>query len=71
VYRSSDLRSVIDAVKDRLGYTLIDLFNLERPIIQLQLEPLLTNADETDFNGYWIKAQTYIALGNSCMYLHV
>ncbi|MFT6984319.1 MAG: DNA-binding transcriptional LysR family regulator [Psychromonas sp.] len=42
-YKVSDVRSLIDAVKDGLGYTLIDLFNLERPIDQLQLEPLLTD----------------------------
>ena len=42
-YRVSDVRTLIDAVKDGLGYTLIDLFNLERPINELKLQPLLTD----------------------------
>lgn len=42
-YRVSDVRTMIDAVRDGLGYTMIDLFNLERPIEQLKLVPLLTN----------------------------
>ncbi|WED24322.1 LysR family transcriptional regulator [Vibrio sp. JC009] len=42
-YRASDVRSMLEAVKDGLGYTIIDLFCLERPIDELKLVPLLTN----------------------------
>ena len=42
-YKVSDVRTMIAAVKDGLGYTLIDLFNLECPIDQLGLIPLLTD----------------------------
>lgn len=42
-YRVSDVRTLIDAVKDGLGYTLIDLFNLDKPINELKLQPLLTD----------------------------
>ena len=39
----SDVSSMITAVRDDLGYTLIDLFNLEKPIAELNLVPLLTD----------------------------
>ncbi|GDY24705.1 LysR family transcriptional regulator [Agarivorans sp. Toyoura001] len=42
-YKVSDVRTMIDAVRDGLGYSVIDLFNLESPIAQLKLQPLLTN----------------------------
>jgi DNA-binding transcriptional LysR family regulator len=42
-YKVSDVRSMVNAVRDGLGYTLIDLFNLERPITELELIPLLTD----------------------------
>ncbi|ARD24094.1 MULTISPECIES: LysR family transcriptional regulator [Shewanella] len=42
-YKVSDVRTLIDAVKSGLGYSLIDLFNLEEPIAQSKLVPLLTN----------------------------
>ena len=42
-YKVSDVRAIVDAVKDGLGYTIVDLFNLHRPIDELGLVPLLTN----------------------------
>ncbi|WP_144211493.1 LysR family transcriptional regulator [Shewanella donghaensis] len=42
-YRVSDMRTIIEAVKDGLGYTKIDLFNLNKSITELKLVPLLTN----------------------------
>ncbi|WP_282110711.1 LysR family transcriptional regulator [Shewanella algicola] len=39
----SDVSSMIAAVADGLGYTLIDLFNLEKPIAEFNLMPLLTD----------------------------
>ncbi len=42
-YKVSDVRTLIEAVKSGLGYSLIDLFNLDEPITQSQLLPLLTN----------------------------
>lgn len=42
-YKASDVNSIISAVKDGIGYTMIDLFNLEKPIEDLKLVPLLTN----------------------------
>nr|WP_283103686.1 LysR family transcriptional regulator [Shewanella gelidii] len=39
----SDVRTLIAAVADGLGFSLIDLSNLEQPIDQLGLKPLLTN----------------------------
>ncbi|MCL1067538.1 LysR family transcriptional regulator [Shewanella olleyana] len=42
-YKVSDVRALIDAVKAGLGYSSIDLFNLEEPISQSKLVPLLTN----------------------------
>ncbi|TKF21341.1 LysR family transcriptional regulator [Vibrio genomosp. F6] len=42
-YKVSDVRTMISAVKDGLGYSQIDLFNLECPIKHSQLKPLLTN----------------------------
>lgn len=42
-YKVSDVRTMVNAVKDGLGYALIDLFNLEQPIDKLELVPLLTD----------------------------
>ena len=42
-YKVSDVRSIVSAVKDGLGYTFIDLFNLDRPIAELKLLPLLSD----------------------------
>ena len=42
-FKVSDVRTLIDAVKSGLGYSLIDLFNLEEPIAQSKLVPLLTD----------------------------
>jgi len=42
-YKVSDVRALVNAVKDGLGYTILDLFNLEKPISELKLVPLLTN----------------------------
>ena len=42
-YKISDVRAMMDAVKAGLGYSLIDLFNLEKPITEVGLVPLLTN----------------------------
>ncbi len=42
-YKVSDIRALVDAVKDGLGYTLLDLFNLEKPISELKVVPLLTD----------------------------
>ncbi|CAM2917061.1 LysR family transcriptional regulator [Vibrio rarus] len=42
-YKVSDVRTMMGAVKDGLGYALIDLFNLDRPIAQSKLLPLLTD----------------------------
>ncbi|CAM4173898.1 LysR family transcriptional regulator [Vibrio neonatus] len=42
-YKISDVRTMMGAVKDGLGYALIDLFNLDRPISQSKLVPLLTD----------------------------
>lgn len=42
-YKVSDVKSIIDAVQHGIGYTLIDLFNLEKPISELNLVPLLTD----------------------------
>ncbi|WP_298440371.1 LysR family transcriptional regulator [uncultured Ferrimonas sp.] len=42
-YRTSDIRALLDAVSAGMGYALIDLSHLQRPIDQLQLEPLLTD----------------------------
>ncbi|MFS1437061.1 LysR family transcriptional regulator [Shewanella sp. 10N.286.48.A6] len=41
-YKVSDVRTIIEAVKDGLGYTHIDLFNLNQSITELKLVPLLT-----------------------------
>lgn len=42
-YKVSDVRTLVNAVTDGLGYTMIDLFNLDRPINELKLQPLLTD----------------------------
>jgi DNA-binding transcriptional LysR family regulator len=42
-YKISDVRSMINAVRDGLGYTMIDLSNLEKPINELNLVVLLTH----------------------------
>ncbi len=42
-YKVSDVRMMVDAVKDGLGYALVDLFNLEQSIEDTGLVPLLTN----------------------------
>ncbi|MCL9773633.1 LysR family transcriptional regulator [Vibrio methylphosphonaticus] len=42
-YKVSDVRTMLDAVRDGLGYALIDLFNLEAPIESMGLTPMLTN----------------------------
>lgn len=42
-YKISDVRALMDAVKAGLGYALIDLFNLEKPIDEMGLVPLLTS----------------------------
>jgi DNA-binding transcriptional LysR family regulator len=42
-YKVSDVRTLIAAVRDGLGYAVIDLFNLEKPIDELGLVPLLTD----------------------------
>ncbi|MEH6596248.1 MAG: LysR family transcriptional regulator [Colwellia polaris] len=42
-YKVSDVKSIIDAVQHGIGYTLLDLFNLEKPISELNLVPLLTD----------------------------
>ncbi|SHI19549.1 LysR family transcriptional regulator [Ferrimonas marina] len=42
-YKVSDVRTLMDAVQAGLGYSLIDLFNLERPISEMNLVPLLTD----------------------------
>jgi len=42
-YKVSDVRALVDAVKDGLGYTILDLFNLEKPINELKIVPLLTS----------------------------
>ena len=41
-YHVSDVRTLINAVTDGLGYAMIDLFNLDKPIIESKLVPLLT-----------------------------
>ena len=42
-YKVSDVRTMMNAVEDGLGYALIDLFNLDRPVEQSGLMPLLTD----------------------------
>lgn len=42
-YKVSDVRTMISAVRDGVGYALIDLFNLDGNVEELQLEPLLTD----------------------------
>lgn len=42
-YKVSDVKMMVDAVKEGLGYTMVDLFNLDRPIDELKLIPLLTD----------------------------
>ncbi|GAA4885302.1 LysR family transcriptional regulator [Ferrimonas pelagia] len=42
-YRVSDVANLVTAVRDGLGYSLIDLSNLDRPISELILVPLLTD----------------------------
>ncbi|MFA0086698.1 LysR family transcriptional regulator [Vibrio sp. 10N.261.51.F12] len=42
-YKVSDVRTMVSAIRDGLGYSLIDLFNLEAPIDELGLTPLLTD----------------------------
>ncbi|MDB1126044.1 LysR family transcriptional regulator [Vibrio algarum] len=42
-YKVSDVRIMINAVKDGLGYSMIDLFNLDRPLVESNLVPLLTD----------------------------
>lgn len=42
-YKVSDVKSMIGAVIDGIGYTMIDLFNLEQPITESKLVPLLTD----------------------------
>ncbi|MBY6188492.1 LysR family transcriptional regulator [Marinobacter hydrocarbonoclasticus] len=42
-YRVSDVRNMVNGVRDGLGYALIDLFNLDRPISELKVVPLLTD----------------------------
>ncbi|MEZ9899316.1 LysR family transcriptional regulator [Vibrio breoganii] len=42
-YKISDVRTMMGAVKDGLGYALIDLFNLDQPISDTKLVPLLTD----------------------------
>ncbi|MDO6463556.1 LysR family transcriptional regulator [Pseudoalteromonas carrageenovora] len=42
-YKVSDVRAMLDATKAGLGYVMLDLFNLEKPIDEMGLVPLLTN----------------------------
>ena len=42
-YKVSDVRAMMEAVQAGLGYTLIDLFNLEKPIKEMGLVALLTD----------------------------
>ncbi|MFC1233999.1 LysR family transcriptional regulator [Vibrio sp. F74] len=42
-YKVSDARVLMSAVKDGLGYSMIDLFNLDRPLSESDLVPLLTD----------------------------
>lgn len=42
-YKVSDVRTMMAAVQDGLGFSVIDLFNLEKPIDELGLVPLLTD----------------------------
>lgn len=42
-YKVSDVRTMMGAVQDGLGYAQIDLFNLDRPIHESGLMPLLTD----------------------------
>lgn len=42
-YKVSDVRTLMGAVRDGIGYSVIDLFNLEKPIDELGLVPLLTD----------------------------
>ncbi|WP_261817772.1 LysR family transcriptional regulator [Vibrio gallicus] len=42
-YKVSDVRTMMGAIEDGLGYALIDLFNLDRPIDETGLVPLLTD----------------------------
>ncbi|XQW84968.1 LysR family transcriptional regulator [Thalassotalea piscium] len=42
-FKASDVQSTINAARDGIGYIMIDLFNLEKPIADLKLVPLLTN----------------------------
>lgn len=42
-YKVSDVKSMIEAVRYGIGYTMVDLFNLEKPINELNLVPLLTD----------------------------
>lgn len=41
-YHVSDVRTLIKAVTDGLGYAMIELFNLDKPISESELVPLLT-----------------------------
>jgi DNA-binding transcriptional LysR family regulator len=42
-YKVSDVKSIIKAVEEGIGYTMVDLFNLEKPISESKLVPLLTD----------------------------
>ena len=42
-YKVSDVRAMMDAVQAGLGYAIIDLFNLEKPIEEMGLVALLTD----------------------------
>lgn len=49
-YKVSDVRVLVNAVKDGLGYSMVDLFNLDRPIAESGLVPLLTNYTLSNMN---------------------
>lgn len=42
-YHVSDVRAMVHAIRNGLGYSLIDLFNLDQPLEQLGLTTLLTD----------------------------
>ena len=42
-YKVSDVRTLLDAVKDGLGYALVDLSNITKPLSELNLNQLLSD----------------------------
>ncbi|MCC4833877.1 LysR family transcriptional regulator [Shewanella sp. 10N.7] len=42
-YHISDVRSLMSAVQSGIGYAMVDLFNLDQPIAETKLVPLLTD----------------------------